>query len=310
MTASTPPTATPPTVAPARAAAPSAAPAPASGTVLVLGATGKTGRRVADRLDAAGVPVRRASRSGDVRFDWDDDATWGPALAGVAAVYVAYAPDLAVPGAPETVARLAARAHDAGVHRLVLLSGRGEKEAQRAEELVGAAFPARTVVRCAFFDQNFSESFLLEPVLDGVLALPVDQVAEPFVDLEDVADVAVAALTGDALAGRVLELTGPRALTFREAVAEIAAASGRDVRYEPVGMDTFVAGLAAAGLPDDVVDLMRYLFTEVLDGRGTPVTDGVRAALGREPRDFREYAAREAGAWAAGAGTRTVETTP
>ncbi|WP_222592413.1 NmrA family transcriptional regulator [Cellulosimicrobium sp. TH-20] len=312
MTASTPPTATTPTLAPARAAAPSAAPAPASGTVLVLGATGKTGRRVADRLDAAGVPVRRASRSGDVRFDWDDDTTWGPALAGAAAVYVAYAPDLAVPGAPETVARLAARAHDAGVHRLVLLSGRGEEEAQRAEELVGAAFPARTVVRCAFFDQNFSESFLLEPVLDGVLALPVDQVAEPFVDLEDVADVAVAALTGDALAGRVLELTGPRALTFREAVAEIAAASGHDVRYEPVGMDAFVAGLAAAGLPDDVVDLMRYLFTEVLDGRGTPVTDGVRAALGREPRDFREFASREAGAWASGssAGTRTAETTP
>ncbi|MGO2043179.1 MAG: NmrA family transcriptional regulator, partial [Cellulosimicrobium funkei] len=107
-----------------------------------------------------------------------------------------------------------------------------------------------------------------------------------------------------------LELTGPRALTFHEAVAEIAAASGRDVRYEPVAMEAFVAGLAAAGLPDDVVDLMRYLFTEVLDGRGTPVTDGVRVALGREPRDFREYAAREAGAWAAGAGTRTVESTP
>ncbi|MFH6689825.1 NmrA family transcriptional regulator, partial [Cellulosimicrobium funkei] len=214
--------------------------------------------------------------------------------------------------APETVARLAARAHDAGARRLVLLSGRGEEEAQRAEELVGAAFPARTVVRCAFFDQNFSESFLLEPVLDGVLALPVDDVAEPFVDLEDVADVAVAALTDDALAGRVLELTGPRALTFHEAVAEIAAASGRDVRYEPVAMEAFVAGLAAAGLPDDVVDLMRYLFTEVLDGRGTPVTDGVRVALGREPRDFREYAAREAGAWVAGtgAGTRTVETAP
>ena len=208
------------------------------------------------------------------------------------------------------MACLTAGARDAGAHRLVLLSGRGEEEAQRAEELVGAAFPARTVVRCAFFDQNFSESFLLEPVLDGVLALPVDDVAEPFVDLEDVADVAVAALTDDALAGRVLELTGPRALTFHEAVAEIAAASGRDVRYEPVAMEAFVAGLAAAGLPDDVVDLMRYLFTEVLDGRGTPVTDGVRVALGREPRDFREYAAREAGAWAAGAGTRTVESTP
>ncbi|ARU52751.1 NmrA family transcriptional regulator [Cellulosimicrobium cellulans] len=273
--------------------------APASGPVLVLGATGKTGRRVADRLDALGLPVRRASRSGAVRFDWEDETTWGPAVAGAEAVYVVYVPDLAVPGSPETVARFAALAREAGVRRLVLLSGRGEVEAQRAEVLVADAFPGRTVVRCAFFDQNFSESFLLEPVLDGVLALPVDRVAEPFVDLEDVADVAVAALVDDAHAGRVYELTGPRAITFAEAVAQIAAASGHDVRFAPITMDEFVAGLRAIGLPDDVVGLMRYLFTEVLDGRGTPVADGVRQALGREPRDFREFAVREAKTWSA-----------
>lgn len=272
---------------------------PAPGPVLVLGATGKTGRRVADRLDALGIPVRRASRSGSVRFDWEDESTWGPALAGAEAVYVVYVPDLAVPGSPETVARFAALAREAGARRLVLLSGRGEVEAQRAEVLVADAFPGRAVVRCAFFDQNFSESFLLEPVLDGVLALPVDQVREPFVDLEDVAEVAVAALVDDAHAGRVYELTGPRAITFGEAVAEIAAASGHDVRFVPITMDEFVAGLRAIGLPDDVVGLMRYLFTEVLDGRGTPVADGVRQALGRDPRDFREFAAREAATWSA-----------
>lgn len=273
--------------------------APATGPVLVLGATGKTGRRVADRLDALGLPVRRASRSGAVRFDWEDETTWGPAVAGAEVVYVVYVPDLAIPGSPETVARFAALAREAGVRRLVLLSGRGEVEAQRAEALVAEAFPGRTVVRCAFFDQNFSESFLLDPVLDGVLALPVDRVAEPFVDLEDVADVAVAALVDDAHAGRVYELTGPRAITFAEAVAEIAAASGRDVQFAPITIDEFVAGLRAIGLPDDVVGLMRYLFTEVLDGRGTPVADGVREALGREPRDFREFAVREAAAWSA-----------
>lgn len=282
-------------------AAPHEAGAATPGTVLVLGATGKTGRRVAARLDALGVPVRRASRGGEIRFDWEDDATWAPALAGATAVYVAYAPDLAVPGAPETVARFAARAREADVRRLVLLSGRGEEEAQRAEALVADAFPGRTVVRSAFFAQNFSESFLLGPVLDGVLALPVDGVAEPFVDVEDVADVAVAALTGDALAGRVLELTGPRALTFDEAVSEIVAVSGRDVRFVPVTADDFVAGLRDLGLPEDLVALMRYLFTEVLDGRGTPVADGVREALGRAPRDFREFAAREAAAWGPGA---------
>ncbi len=270
---------------------------PAPGPVLVLGATGKTGRRVADRLEALGVPVRRASRGGETRFDWDDDATWGPAVDGAEAVYVAFAPDLAVPGAPETVTRFAALARAAGVRRLVLLSGRGEEEAQRAEALVGEAFAARTVVRCAFFAQNFSESFLLDPVLDGTLALPVSDVAEPFVDLEDVADVAVAALTDDAHAGEAYELTGPRALSFADVVAEIAAASGRDVRFVPITVDEFVGGLTAAGLPGDVVGLMRYLFTEVLDGRGSHVGDGVRRALGREPRDFREFAAREAAAW-------------
>ncbi|QJW37148.1 NAD(P)H-binding protein [Cellulosimicrobium protaetiae] len=291
MSATAPTATTDPGVAPGTTASTT------TGPVLVLGATGKTGRRVADRLDALGIPVRRASRSGAVRFDWEDEATWGPAVTGAEAVYVVYVPDLAVPGSPETVARFAALAREAGVRRLVLLSGRGEVEAQRAEGLVADAFPARTVVRCAFFAQNFSESFLLDPVLDGVLALPVDQVAEPFVDLEDVADVAVAALTRDGHAGRVYELTGPRAITFAEAVAEITAASGRDVSFVPITMDEFVAGLRAIGLPDDVVGLMRYLFTEVLDGRGTPVADGVRQALGREPRDFRDFAAREAATW-------------
>ncbi|WP_251150626.1 NmrA family transcriptional regulator [Cellulosimicrobium sp. Marseille-Q4280] len=276
---------------------------PAPGTVLVLGATGKSGRRVADRLDALGLPVRRGSRSGAgaARFDWDDETTWAPALAGVHAVYVAYAPDLAVPGAPETVTRFAALARGAGVRRLVLLSGRGETEAQRAEASVADVFPARVVVRCAFFDQNFSESFLLDPVREGTLALPVSDVAEPFVDLEDVAAVAVAALTDDAHAGQVYELTGPRLLTFADAVAEIAAASGHDVAYVPITMDEFTGGLAEAGLPDDVVDLMRYLFAEVLDGRGAHLTDGVRRALDREPRDFGEFAVREATVWSVGA---------
>ena len=269
-----------------------------AGPVLVLGATGKSGRRVADRLDALGVAVRRASRTGATRFSWDDESTWGPALDGVAAVYVAYAPDLAVPGAPETVERLAAAARAAGARRLVLLSGRGETEAQRAEALVAGAFPARTVVRCAFFAQNFSESFLLDAVRDGVVALPVDEVAEPFVDLEDVADVAVAALTSDAHAGEVYELTGPRALTFADAVAQIAAASGREIVHVPVTTDEFATGLRAEGVPDDAVELLRYLFTEVLDGRGAHLADGVRRALGREPRDLREFARREAAVWA------------
>jgi uncharacterized protein YbjT (DUF2867 family) len=272
------------------------------GTVVVLGATGKTGRRVAERLEALGVPVRRASRGTTPRFDWEDPPTWAPVLEGATAVYVAYVPDLAIPGAPQTVTRLSEVARDAGVRRLVLLSGRGETEAQRAEQLVAEVFPRRTVVRCAFFAQNFDESFLLEPLLAGELALPVDGVAEPFVDLEDVAEVAVAALTDDAHAGEVYELTGPRLLTFADAVGEIGAAAGRDLRYVPVPMADFTAGLAAVGVPDDEIGLLEYLFTEVLDGRGAWVADGVQRALGRPARDFRDYAVREASDWVPGSG--------
>ncbi|GAA4623128.1 NAD(P)H-binding protein [Cellulomonas oligotrophica] len=265
--------------------------------VTVIGATGKTGRRVVDRLRARAVPVRAASRTGTTRFDWDDTATWEPALAGAGAVYVAYAPDLAVPGAPETVERLAALAQHLHVGRLVLLSGRGETEAQRAERLVRAAFDGATVVRCAFFAQNFSESFLLDDVRAGRVVLPVGDVREPFVDLEDVADVAVAALTDDAHRGLVHELTGPRAVTFAEAVAVLADAAGRPVELVPVTLEEFTAGLRAQGVPDDAVALLAYLFTEVLDGRGEAVTDGVRRALGREATDLAAYARRERDAW-------------
>jgi uncharacterized protein YbjT (DUF2867 family) len=269
--------------------------------ILVLGATGKTGARVAARLRERGLQVRAGSRSGSTRFDWEDRATWAPALEGAGAVYVAYYPDLAVPGAAETVGALAAWAAAAGVRRLVLLSGRGEEEAQHAERRVRDAFPAATIVRCSWFAQNFSESFLAEPLLAGELALPVSGVREPFVDADDIADVAVAALTEDQHAGRLYELTGPRLLTFGEAVAEVAAASGRAIRFVSVPAEAWTAGLRAEGLPEDVVWLMGYLFTEVLDGRNEHLTDGVREALGRPPRDFGDYARAAAanGAWAA-----------
>jgi uncharacterized protein YbjT (DUF2867 family) len=270
------------------------------GTTLVLGGTsGKTGRRVVERLHARGVTTRAASRSGEPAFDWENRSTWGPALDGVTSAYISYVPDLAVPGAAETVGAFAEQAVAAGVRRLVLLSGRGEEEAQRTERLVADADAEWTVVRCSWFSQNFSESFFLEPVLAGEVALPVGAVPEPFVDLEDVADVAVAALTEDGHAGQVYELTGPDLLRFDEAVAEIARAAGRPIRFVPVPFEPFAAALREQGEPDDVVWLIGYLFTEVLDGRNAHVTDGVQRALGREPTGFAEYARRTAatGVW-------------
>ena len=221
--------------------------------ILVLGATGKTGRRVVERLQTRGTPARAASRSALPPFDWQDRDTWAPALQGAGAVYVTYFPDLAVPGAPEAVGELARLAVDAGVQRLVLLSGRGEEEAQRSEQAVEAAGIDSTILRSSWFDQNFSEGFLLEAVLEGVVALPVGDVREPFVHADDLADIAVAALTEDGHAGQLYEITGPRLMSFADAVAEIAQATGRDVRFATVPMDDF-ADYVRATAPTGVWD--------------------------------------------------------
>jgi uncharacterized protein YbjT (DUF2867 family) len=268
-------------------------------TTLVISGTGKTGRRIVQRLRERGLPVRSASRAGEPPFDWEDPATWGPVLRGGSSAYVSFFPDLAVPGAPEAIAALSRQALGLGVRRLVLLSGRGEVEAQRAEQALQASGADWTVVRCSWFDQNFSEGYLLGPVLAGEVALPVGDVPEPFVDADDVADVAVAALTEDGHGGQVYELTGPRLLTFGDAVEEIGRATGRNLRFVPVAIDDYEAALAADGVPADVAGLLRYLFTEVLDGRNATLADGVQRALGREPRDFAGYArdAAAAGAW-------------
>ena len=269
--------------------------------ILVLGGTGKTGRRIVSRLSERGVPVRVGSRSGTPPFDWEDTATWAPALQGARAAYVSYFPDIAVPGAPEAVAELAQIAVQGGTRRLVLLSGRGEEEALRAETELRDSGADWTIVRCSWFNQNFSEDYLRESVLAGEVTLPVSDVPEPFVDAEDIADVAVAALTDDRHIGQLYELTGPRLLTFADAVGEIGAASGRDVRLARVSGEEFAAGLAGHGVPADVISLLRYLFTEVLDGRNASLADGVQRALGRPARDFREFARRAAagGAWSA-----------
>jgi len=270
-------------------------------TILVIGGNGKTGRRVAERLRERGVPVRAASRSSEPPFDWEDRSTWAPALEGATAAYITYYPDLAVPGSPELIGALAALAVEGGTRRLVLLSGRGEEEAERAEQALMASGADATIMRCSWFMQNFDESYFAEPLAAGDLALPAGDVREPFVDAEDIADVAVAALTEDGHAGRLYELTGPRMLSFAEAVGEISRATGRPMGYEPIPIDAFAAGLAEQDVPHDVVELLRYLFTEVLDGRNEKLTDGVQRALGRPPRDFSDYARRAAaaGAWSA-----------
>lgn len=268
------------------------------GTTLILGGTGKTGRRVAARLTARNLPIRLASRGGAPRFDWDDQNTWAAALEGVEAMYVAYPPDLAAPTSGPHLRAMAAQAVASGVRKIVLLSGRGEPQCYPAERAVRESGAAFTVVRCAWFAQNFSEGQMLPAVLAGEVAFPAGSVAEPFVDIDDTADVAVAALTSDAHDGKIYELSGPRLLTFGEVVAEIGKAIGRDVRYVPVSSEQY-AEVLAEFIPADHVKFLKELFEFILDGHNAYLSEGVQQALGRKPKDFRDFVrdAAAAGAW-------------
>jgi uncharacterized protein YbjT (DUF2867 family) len=266
---------------------------------LVLGGTGKTGRRIAERLRARGLPVRVGSRSGQPPFDWEDRNTWAPALEGVGSAYISYYPDLAVPGAVEAAGSFAELAVRNGVTRLALLSGRGEPEAERAEGAVRATGAELTILRSTWFMQNFSEDYMLDHVLAGEIRLPAGDVPTPFLDIDDLADIAVEALTDDRHIGELYELTGPRSLTFAQAAAEIGEATGRELRYTPVSFEQHEAELAEHGVPPEVIEMLTYLFGEVVDGRNASTTDGVQRALGRPPRDFADYvrATAATGVW-------------
>jgi uncharacterized protein YbjT (DUF2867 family) len=260
-----------------------------SKTTLVVGGTGKTGRRVVERLKARGLPVRVGSRSSEPSFDWNDQGTWAPALEDVCAVYVTYYPDLAAPGAAKAIQAFVDLAETSGKPRLVLLSGRGEEEAQLCEEIVRKYSGEWTLVRASWFAQNFSESYFLEPILAGEVVLPAGPIGEPFVDTDDIADVVVAALTEDRHVGQLYEVTGPRLLTFAEGIAEIGRATGREIRYVQIPVEEYASALKGLEVPPEVVELITYLFSEVLDGRNASTADGVMQALGRPAKDFSDY---------------------
>ncbi len=268
--------------------------------VLVIGGTGKTGRRVAERLIDRGVEIRVVSRSTSPAFDWHEEGAWAEALTGITAVYITFAPDLAVPGATGRIQQFVDTAVAAGVERLVLLSGRGEEEAQACEQIVQAQDVEWTIVRSSWFMQNFSEGEFSGMVNDGALTLPAADIPEPFIDINDLADVAVAALTETGHAHEIYEVTGPRLLTFVEVAEELSRQLERKVHFHGIAQDDFDVYLLEAGLPKDICWLLSYLFTTVLDGRNAYLSDGVQRALSREPADFSEFVKRhlQRGTWA------------
>ncbi|WP_406858855.1 NAD-dependent epimerase/dehydratase family protein [Streptomyces sp. HUAS MG47] len=271
-------------------------------TILVLGGTGKTGRRVVARLRQQGHEVRVASRKGPTRFDWTDENTWEPVLEGVDAAYLV---DSMLSDAGRSMTGFGKLAASSGVQRLVLLSHRdwvvpaGEEKlpCERAVKESGAEW---TLLKPSWFAQNFSEdAFFRGQVLEGEVAWSAGDGVEPFVDVEDIADVAVAALTEPGHAGESYDLSGPRLLSLSDVAAELARATGRDITYRPVSPADFESLALREGLPGDFTALLNDLFSWIEARRFATLADGVQRALGREPRDFASYvtATAQTGIW-------------
>ncbi|GGM47192.1 NmrA family protein [Micromonospora sonchi] len=269
--------------------------------ILVIGASGKTGRRLVRRLRGAGERVRAASRSGEVRFDWTQPTTWLRAVAGASAVY------LIAPADPAAANDFVSQAVQSGVGRFVALSGRGIDKIDQdfSPSMVGAEQAVRdsgvewTIIRANNFNQNFDEDLWHQPLIDGRLALPMGATPEPFVDAQDIADVAAALLTENGHHGQVYDLSGPHALTFAEAVTTIAKAAGRSVQYVELTPEQYRTELLAEGYSADDATALNAMFAGMRAGYLAQPTDAVRRILGRDPIDFDTYVARAAtaGAW-------------
>ncbi len=265
---------------------------PTTNNILVIGGTGKTGKRVVKKLSQAGHTVRIGSRNANPKFDWEDRHSWAKALNGMNKVYITFQPDLAVPGALESIEHLVKTANEQGIKKLVLLSGKGEKEAELCEQVIINSGLDYTIVRASWFMQNFSESFFLDPIIAGHVALPKPKAQVPYVDANDIAEVAVAALIDDKHNGQIYELTGPETLTFEEVTSAIAKATGRTIPFTVISLDAYIQMLKGLGVPPDYIWLINYLFTEVLDAENNNiVTNDVEKVLGRKPRSFSSFAA-------------------
>tara|TARA_R110000851_G_scaffold1772_8_gene6951 strand:+ start:17 stop:898 length:882 start_codon:yes stop_codon:yes gene_type:complete len=264
--------------------------------ILVIGGTGKTGQKVVKRLSEAGHNVRIGSRSATPAFDWENPETWSQSMEGMDKVYITFQPDLAVPGALEAIEELTKKAKQSNVKKLVLLSGKGEREAELCEQVVIHSGLDYTIVRASWFNQNFSESFFLEPILEGFVALPQAEAKVPYVDTDDIADVAVAALLGEEHNGKIYQLTGPRQLTFKEVIQEISDATGRDIAFTPIALPAYTQVMKQQGVPADFVWLIEYLFSEVLGNpNNAEITHDIEKVLGRKPKDFSDYVKETAG---------------
>lgn len=267
--------------------------------IVIIGKNAKTGVRVNKRLCELGIETRQVSRSADTYFDWGARSSWPTALAGARSAYVTYQPDLAVPNAEGDISAFVEVAKAQGVEHIVLLSGRGEEGAEKAERILIDSGLDWNIVRASWFAQNFSESFMAQGILEGELVLPAGDTPEPFIDTDDIAEVAVAALVDPSKRNRLYEVTGPELMTFQDCVDEISKQLGKEIKFTSVSIEAYLGILESQNLPEDYQWLLNELFTVVFDGRNSNLTHGVEEATGRKPTKFADYVSKTiaAGYW-------------
>ncbi|MGG5486475.1 NmrA family NAD(P)-binding protein [Gaetbulibacter sp. PBL-D1] len=259
--------------------------------ILIIGGTGKTGRRVVEQLQKKGIQPRIGSRQATPSFDWNDKNTWIESLKGIEKMYITYYPDLAVPGAKEAIESLTYLAKELGVKKIVLLSGKGEVEAEACETIVKNSGVDYTIVRASWFNQNWSESFFLDPILSGEVALPMSNVLIPFVDANDIAEVAATVLLDNDYNGKTIEVTGPELITFKDIIHTISTVTNRNLTFHEITLEQYIEGMRQMQLPEDVIWLIEYLFSNVLTNpNNQKISNDIEQVLGRKARTFLEYA--------------------
>lgn len=260
--------------------------------IVIIGKNAKTGVRVNKGLLALGIETRPVSRSTSPGFDWENRSTWSSALKGAKSAYVTYQPDLAVPNAMDDIRAFLEVAKAEGVEHVVLLSGRGEAGAEKAEQVLINSGLQWNVIRASWFAQNFSESFMAEGILNGELILPAGNTPEPFIDTDDIAEAAIATLIDPSKVNRLYEVTGPELMTFQDCVDEISRQLNKEIKFTSVSIDDYLDLLKKQNVPESYQWLLNELFTGVFDGRNANLTHGVEEATGRKPTTFADYVAK------------------
>lgn len=282
---------------------------PEERTVLVLAATGTTGRQTVSALVRRGAKVRAATRRPEeatlpeevevVPFDLDDPDTWAPAMEGVDALYLALPPFR--PDEVEEAEGVLMAAKDAGVQRVVKLSAMGVEHApgsghRQIELLVERSGMDWVHLRPTFFMDNLINFWGEGIAQQGVIAVPAGTGRAGFVSSSDIGEVAAEALLGHR-SGEALPLTGPESLDYQTVATTLSEVIGRPVQYEDISPEDFRETMAAHGMPELGVEVMSGLYDSVRAGQTDGVSPAVREVLGREPVAMSQWARENAEAW-------------